>query len=271
MLFGYWVISIEFQPLNRSLPPQLCHIPTWISHQIWWHNGLSKMKLFFLLLLLPLLAIAEEFDLPDDFEADPKRPDIPHSFSATRKYYKEKSDIQARYRARLAEALKHADGAEILLLSFTPVKTIPEGEDEKYFPILPYDSHAEILDRKRIHEEKVVKGRDATVKLLQEKEDLGGGAFCHFPIHGIRLYRGEDLIFQTSLCWECANYYIEYPDDFETASWVGFDGKPLKEFLMKEMPIPESEINRFESQYGRTNETKTEDGGGQPATRPESK
>ena len=36
--------------------------------------------------------------------------------------------------------------------------------------------------------------------MLQEEKDWDGGAFCHFPIHGIRLYRGEELIFQTSIC-----------------------------------------------------------------------
>jgi len=89
------------------------------------------MKIHFLLLLLPLLAVAEDFNLPEDIVVDPTRPDVPHSFSATRKYFDEKSGIQAKYRARLADALKHADGAEILLLSFTPVKQVPEGNANK--------------------------------------------------------------------------------------------------------------------------------------------
>jgi len=216
------------------------------------------MKIHFLLVILPLLAAAEDFNLPEDFVVDPTRPDVPHSFSATRMYFDEKSGIQAKYRARLADAIKHADGAEILLLNFTPVKEVPEGKEEKYFPILPYGSHTEILDRKRLNAEKLAQCREATVKLLQEENDWGGGAFCHFPIHGIRLFRGEEVIFQTSICWKCINYYIEYPDDFETASWVGFEGKLIREFLMSEMPIPKSEVERFESQSGTEENSKTE-------------
>ncbi len=230
------------------------------------------MKQFLIFLILPFLAAAEELDLPDHFEPDPQRPDIQHSFSATRKFYTEKSAIQAKYRSRLAEALKHADGVEILLLSFTPVAKIPNGEDEKYFSIQPYGSYSEILGRKRLKDEKIAQCRSATVELLKEENDWDGGAFCHFPIHGIRLFRGEELIFKTSLCWKCSNYYIVYPDDYNTASWVGFEGKALKEFLMREMPIPTSEAERFEAKYGRTEKTKTEQAGtGQPATRPESK
>jgi len=81
---------------------------------------------YIILLLLPTLLYSEELDLPDSFEADPERPDAALSFSATRKYYKEKDEIQEKYRLRLSEALNHADAAEILLLSFSNVREIPE-------------------------------------------------------------------------------------------------------------------------------------------------
>jgi hypothetical protein len=38
-----------------------------------------------------------------------------------------------------------------------------------------------------------------------------GGPMCHFPIHGIRIGDGEDIIFQTSICYECGNFYMPYP------------------------------------------------------------
>jgi len=93
------------------------------------------------------------------------------------------------------------------------------------------------------------------VKLLGEANDQGGGAFCHYPIHGLRLYREEDLIFQTSLCWKCSNYFFEYPDG-RGARWVGFYEPSLETFLKKHMPIPKEEIERFESVYGNNKSNK---------------
>lgn len=150
------------------------------------------MKMHLLSLFLPVLALAEDFNLPEGFVIDPTRPDVTHSFSARRKYFDEKSGIQAKYRARLAEALKHADGAEIVKLSDTPVEKIPEGMEKKYFLLTPYNSYAEILDQKRLKAEKLAQCKEATVKMLQEENDWGGGAFCHSPLHGIRLFRGLD-------------------------------------------------------------------------------
>lgn len=193
---------------------------------------------------------AEELDLPKGYETDPKRPDVDLSFSATRKYYKELSVIQATYRSRLADALKHADGAEVFLLSFTMDREVPDGQEDNYFSIKPYKSFSKILDRKRLKANDIISCRSATVELLNESDDHNGGAMCHFPIHGIRLFKGEEVIFETSICWKCSNYYLEYPSDFETATWVGFVGKPLRSFLHQAMPIPQSEIDRFDAKYG---------------------
>ena len=202
-----------------------------------------------LLLLIPALLCAEELDLPEGFEPDPDHPENALLFSATRKFYSGKDKIQDEYRTRFAEALKHADGAEILLLSFTLDEEIPEGKENDYLLIAPYQSHSKILDRKKLAGESLVACRDQTVKLLQQP--YLEGPLCHFPIHGIRLFRGEKLLFETSLCWHCSNYFIEYPDDYETASWVGFDSNGLKELLNKELPIPQSELDRFNAQFGK--------------------
>jgi hypothetical protein len=107
---------------------------------------LKKIGVIFLLLLSASLR-AEDLDLPEGFEADPNRPDIPLSFSATRKYLQEKEHLQDKFRTRLAEALKHADGAEILLLSFTLEQKIPAGREEDYLLVSPYRSYSKILKR----------------------------------------------------------------------------------------------------------------------------
>jgi len=125
------------------------------------------------------------------------------------------------------------------------------------------------LDRKTLTGDAIVQCRNHTVSLL--KEPYLPGAMCHFPIHGLRLFRGGELIFETSLCWHCSNYYLEYPDDYDEASWVGFGTNGIEAFLKKELPIPQSEIDRFNAEYGSKIKPAQQDGAGQPATRPESK
>jgi hypothetical protein len=198
----------------------------------------------------------EKLDLPEGFKADPDRPDVPFSFSAARKYLDDKLAIQAKYRSRLADALEHADGAEIMLLSFTPVKKVPEGKGDDYFPIMPYKSFSQILQRKKLEKEKIAACRKATVELLREADDHGGGAACHFPIHAVRLFRGKEIIFETSFCWVCHNYFVGYPDDFEGATWVGLFKTNIEAFLLKEMPIPQTEIDRFDATYGDKDKSK---------------
>lgn len=38
--------------------------------------------------------------------------------------------------------------------------------------------------------------------------DGSGGAFCHTPPYGIRFYRGNDVLLETTICWECHNFYM---------------------------------------------------------------
>ncbi len=74
-------------------------------------------------------------------------------------------------------------------------------------------------------------------------EKLPGGAMCHYPIHAIRVWSGEHLIFHTSFCWMCGNFYFEYPDF--TVRWTGIQGTKLKEVVNELMPIPQEVIDRF--------------------------
>ena len=39
-----------------------------------------------------------------------------------------------------------------------------------------------------------------------------GGAFCHTPPYGIRLYRGDKVLLETTICWECHNFYMSTID-----------------------------------------------------------
>ncbi|WP_413432565.1 hypothetical protein [Crateriforma spongiae] len=61
------------------------------------------------------------------------------------------------------------------------------------------------------------------------------GAFCHVPTYGIRFYRGDELIFNVSVCWKCHNFYLPAidPDSGQPSSILyGFDDNaPAKRLL----------------------------------------
>lgn len=59
------------------------------------------------------------------------------------------------------------------------------------------------------------------------------------------------LTFALSLLASVAAEEPNLPDDYETATWIGFRGTPL-EGLVKELPpVPKSEIDRFNAKHGR--------------------
>lgn len=207
----------------------------------------------FFFLLCPLLLFAHEQELTYDSKIEKEPPYVSLGLSANRKYFKEKDEIQNRYRAQFSEILKQANSAEVLLLSFSLEKKISKGRENEYLFISPYNSYSKILEKKKLNKESFSQCRSKTIKLLQSPQLAE--PLCHFPIHGIRFFHNEELIFETSLCWHCSNYFFWYPDDFHEASWVGFKGDSLETFLKKELPIPQSEIDRFEAKYG-TNSSK---------------
>lgn len=188
-------------------------------------------------------------------KAEPGKDKQPvEKISPATEFYQDKKKIQQRYRQRFAdEIIPFVTSAEVFLLSFTLAKDVPAGKEADYFSIKPYgmDAFTEILKRKKLNQEELKPLKEAVVSLFKEKNDADQ-AMCHYPIHGIRLFNKEGgVLFETSICWKCSNYYIEYPDDFETATWVGFQGKPLKKILDQVMPIPQSEIDRFNKKYGK--------------------
>lgn len=203
------------------------------------------MSLACLFLCLPL--VAEELDLPEGIEPNPASPEQTQRLSAKRKYFKAVEQARGEYRKRLASILDHADSVEIYLLDFSMAKKEDDEEDVERFSIRPYGETSKILARKKIEGDGLTAIRKAAADLLATGQE-GGGALCHFPIHGIRFLKGENVLYQTSLCWHCSNFFVEYPDD-ANASWLGIGSKSLMELLFKEMPIPQSEIDRFEKEF----------------------
>lgn len=166
-------------------------------------------------------------------------------------YYKGEEELAKRYRAKLAEILNLADAVEIYRLDFSMAGEVPEGNENDFFPIKPYGQMSEILARKRLTGEDLNACRNATAELLKTPED-SGGAFCHYPIHGVRFLRGEEVVFESSFCWKCSNYYLTFPNNVEGgASWCGIDSDGIQKFLEAQLPIPQSELDRFDKDQGR--------------------
>ena len=165
---------------------------------------------------------------------------------ARSEYYKGEEELAKRYRAKLAEMLNLADAIEIYRLDFSMAGEVTEGKENDFFPIKPYGQMSEILARKRLNGEDLEACRKATAELLKVPEN-SGGAFCHYPIHGVRFLRGEEIVFESSFCWKCSNYYVSFPNDKEgSASWCGIDSEGIQKFLEKHLPIPQSELDRFD-------------------------
>ncbi|MES2594216.1 MAG: hypothetical protein V4662_02715 [Verrucomicrobiota bacterium] len=156
---------------------------------------------------------------------------------------------EAAYRKALGETIKdHATRCEVFLLDFMPSskKTdsfFDEPSDEKHFPIRPYKTETKILNRRELSTDEF---KALLLSLIQTVgvEKNTGGAFCHMPIHAIRVYDQGILIMETSICYECGNFFINYPD--KTAEWVGLGAGEFEELMKRFMPIPESEIQRFQ-------------------------
>jgi hypothetical protein len=145
-------------------------------------------------------------------------------------------------RSRIAESIAPTDRIEVYLLD--PAK---ERGALGTFPLHPYGTQAST----GIHELKPLEGEPAAQLLglwtATLRDEEGRQAHCHYPIHGLRFFCGETVLFETSLCWVCNNYsagteqgYLwlglpgGYPQGPPTPSCAG-----LRQLLAALLPIPE--------------------------------
>lgn len=73
------------------------------------------------------------------------------------------------------------------------------------FSVKPYDAFAVVLASKELI------GKDAEAVASQWRSlsfDRTSSAFCHFPAYGLRFYCRGELVFETSVCWECTNFSL---------------------------------------------------------------
>lgn len=74
------------------------------------------------------------------------------------------------------------------------------------------------------------------------------GAFCHAPPYGVRFYKDDKLLFETTICWKCHNFFIpEYdPESGELKMVIfGFDdnanAKKLLNLFQRALPLKSKE------------------------------
>lgn len=175
--------------------------------------------------------------------------DILHQ--AFSKRYEANSKADRDYRSAVASAFQFADRVEVYLLDFSINKDYGYRlkDDEKGFPIRPYsrepfdEAKTKILNTSKVPAKEIPTWCAAVTKMVTSDKE-SGGAFCHYPIHGLRIYAGTKLLFETSICWTCNNFYFTYTSESE---WVHLteDANDLKKLLDGFMPIPEAELQRF--------------------------
>jgi hypothetical protein len=164
---------------------------------------------------------------------------------ANSKRYGAYSRADTEYRIAVSKTFELADRAEIYLLDFSM------GSDGKHvinndvdaFPISPYQKDTKILKSRKIPSKDIQQWRAAITSLVSGDDTGAGGVLCHYPAHGIRLYAGDVLLFETSICWACSNYFFTYEGESKWNQLMDIGN--LKELLDEFMPIPESEQERF--------------------------
>lgn len=146
------------------------------------------------------------------------------------------------------DALPRFDRAEIYAVAmqkqdpFSDVQPEPKPTAQT-FPVRPYGSHAEIRGHASLKGNDCDRLRNAWKSL---SFDRLGGAFCHDPVYGIRFYRADVLLFETTVCWKCQNFYVPRYDAEQrrfTHGWYGFanddNAKSLLELLQSHLPHPQ--------------------------------
>lgn len=101
------------------------------------------------------------------------------------------------------------------------------------FPVRPYGLHADVQGHATLKGDACQKVRSAWQSLTFDRT---GGSFCHYPVYGFRLYRGDDLLMETTVCWQCQNFYVPRYDSEKrgyTHGWYGFANDDHAKSLLK--------------------------------------
>ena len=186
---------------------------------------------------------------------------------------------KAVYRKEFAEQLRSAGRIEVYIVDADSIIREPNGEFDGFVSqpaktknpirIAPYRAVAEILQTKVIEAEP---DRQSILGALADQigaQDQSGGAFGHFPQHGIRVFAADNrskVVLESTFCWRCCNFGFTYPQG-ETA-WLS-TSTALESVFARLLPIPKVDTagehgNNTDSADGSTVE---HSGADQPATK----
>ena len=184
-------------------------------------------------------------------------------------FYDALEKAEAKYRVGKAALIKKADRVVVYLVDFDGISdedVFGGGDDSETISIAPCCKRTKILSTKEIGAGDRKKLLETLSKKIAEPEHTGG-AFCHFPIHGIRIYAGENLLHEGTFCWVCGNFAFSYPLG---SGWLDTNAE-LKKIFTKLIPIPQSELDRFHKKHPGAKPKGKQGGADQPATARESK
>ncbi len=115
-------------------------------------------------------------------------------------------------KVRQTTGLPTVTRAEIFVVG-DPDDDVPEPR----FPIYPYENFAPILDQCELTGAKA----EELAAIWRSCNFEIGGSLCHNPVYALRFYSDEDLVLETSLCWECDNCFLA--DGSSGHRWKGFE------------------------------------------------
>jgi hypothetical protein len=152
----------------------------------------------------------------------------------------------------LVKQLTRTDRVEVYLLdpSF-------EAQTAWTFPVPSQRPETDIVDSRSLAGESMTRILALWTELLEQKE--GYQLHCHYPIHGLRFYGVEGMLFETSVCWVCNNFYTETGGRFV---WIGMPGdspthpendcrRRFRQAIESLLPIPKGLVEKVRPQPGK--------------------
>lgn len=149
---------------------------------------------------------------------------------------------KAAYRKGFAEAIAKSSKIEVFLLDSFTIKADAASDSawairlpDDDFPVIPIRHAAKILKRKVLSAEEI-KVLLPSLKATIAVDTNRAGLLCHYPVHGIRAWDGDRIVFQTTISYECREFYMEYP--VGESDFVSLSSAEFAEVLNQLMPIP---------------------------------
>ena len=159
-------------------------------------------------------------------------------------FYEKLNQIEYKYRKDFSKIILDADKVEIFIVKFDELKTINTNFDDEKFIKTMSNKQTEILQKKVLSKNET--NLILTILSNQIKSpDNESHIDCHYPIHGIKIYKQNALIFESTFCWFCSNFDFKYPINNGTLKTT----KEMEQTFKKLLPIPQSEIDRFNQKY----------------------